>query len=278
MKQYKLKKIALIVFVLFFVGLLTVSLHLAHRVKALEAQKRLWTRERHKITQELRFLNSNLKKFHEMIKEQGNKPFYEKLLEETEGEKANDISEQQIKFDFMSLNFLKEDTFFDVIKNVIRGLKMRLSCHYKDAFALFGKTKNQTNHASLANIPSIWPTEGTITSKFGMRRHPILKKPGFHSGIDIANFKSTDILCSADGVVTFSGKNGGYGNMVVVNHGNGFETLYGHADYLLVYEGDQVFRGTVVARMGSTGMSTGSHLHYEIRFAGEPINPTMFVN
>ncbi|MFH1356586.1 MAG: M23 family metallopeptidase, partial [bacterium] len=179
--------------------------------------------------------------------------------------------------DFLALNFIDDDSFFGVIQNIIRGLKMRLFSHYKDAFVLFAKSKPKKNSLALTNIPSIWPTEGTITSKFGLRKHPILKTKRFHSGIDIANFNSTDILCSADGTVTFSGRNGGYGNMVVVDHGNGFESIYGHADYLLVFEGDEVSRGTVVARMGSTGMSTGSHLHYEIRFAGEPVNPVMFV-
>ncbi|MBF0107372.1 MAG: M23 family metallopeptidase [Deltaproteobacteria bacterium] len=95
--------------------------------------------------------------------------------------------------------------------------------------------------------------------------------------MDIANLKSTDILVTADGVVEYSGTKGGYGNTVIVNHNNGFETLYGHADYLLVSRGDAVQKGTVIARMGSTGKSTGSHLHYEVLFAGEAVDAEVMV-
>ena len=167
MKQSRLKKIAFIIFFAFFLGALAVSIHLAYKVKALEAQKRMWVREKYGITVELKNLNKSLKKFHEMVKEQGGRPFYEKFLNETEGEKAKDISEGQINFDFLALNFIDDDSFFGVIQNIIRGLKMRLFSHYKDAFVLFAKSKPKKSSLALTNIPSIWPTEGTITSKFG---------------------------------------------------------------------------------------------------------------
>ncbi|MBF0107373.1 MAG: M23 family metallopeptidase [Deltaproteobacteria bacterium] len=127
------------------------------------------------------------------------------------------------------------------------------------------------------SIPAIWPTEGTITSLYGMRRDPFLKTYQFHSGVDIANFKSTDVLATASGRIEYSGKKSGYGNAVVINHGNGYKTLYGHCERLFVARGDKVQKKTLIAAMGSTGRSTGDHLHYEVVFAGEPLDPTMFV-
>lgn len=127
------------------------------------------------------------------------------------------------------------------------------------------------------DYPDIWPTEGTITSLFGLRKHPILKTLRFHSGVDIANLKNTEILAAADGTVKFAGPDGGYGNVVILEHGNGFESVYGHAEDILVKNGELVKKGQLIASMGSTGLSTGEHLHYEIRFAGEALDPTAFV-
>jgi len=86
----------------------------------------------------------------------------------------------------------------------------------------------------VTTVPDIWPTEGKITSLFGTRVHPISKRKKFHTGVDIANLNSTDILCTASGKVEFSGYKGGYGNTVIIDHNNGFKTLYAHAYSLLV--------------------------------------------
>ena len=86
------------------------------------------------------------------------------------------------------------------------------------------------------------------------------------------------IISTADGMIEFSGQKSGYGKSVIINHGNGFKTLYAHASELIVSKGDQVKKGMLIARMGSTGNSTGPHLHYEIRLNDEPIDPMMFVN
>lgn len=127
------------------------------------------------------------------------------------------------------------------------------------------------------HFPDLWPTQGTITSLFGMRKHPIYKTERFHSGVDIANFKNTEVLSAASGTVKFAGLDGGYGNAVILDHGNGFESLYGHAEDVLVRVGDVVKKGELIASMGSTGVSTGEHLHFEIRFAGEAVDPTVFL-
>lgn len=129
----------------------------------------------------------------------------------------------------------------------------------------------------LNHIPSIWPTEGRVTSLFGMRKHPITGRQKFHKGVDIGNRQLTDIICAAHGIVDHAGWKGGYGKTVIVNHGMGYKTLYAHADELLVQKGDKVQRGTLIARMGSTGSSTGPHLHYEVHLAKEPIDPVLLI-
>ena len=121
-----------------------------------------------------------------------------------------------------------------------------------------------------STTPSIWPAHGDVSSPFGLRWNG----SDFHPGIDIANDAGTPILATADGVVTTAGWNdGGYGNMVDIDHGNGIMTRYGHAMQVVVTPGQYVRRGQVIAYMGSTGFSTGPHVHYEVRIGGEPVNP-----
>ena len=124
------------------------------------------------------------------------------------------------------------------------------------------------------NVPSGWPTSGDISSPFGWRWNG----SDFHPGIDIANDTGTPITATADGVVTAAGWNGGgYGYMVDIDHGNGILTRYGHASEVLVHEGQHVKRGDVIAYMGSTGFSTGPHVHYEIHVHGETVNPASYL-
>ncbi len=125
-----------------------------------------------------------------------------------------------------------------------------------------------------ASTPSIWPSTGDISSPFGMR----WGGSDFHPGIDIADDYGTPIVATADGIVTTAGWNsGGYGNMVDIDHGNGYMTRYGHAQQVVVSAGDHVKRGQVIAYMGSTGFSTGPHVHYEIRVNGQLVNPSGYI-
>ena len=124
--------------------------------------------------------------------------------------------------------------------------------------------------AADSHIPSIWPTTGVVTSPYGLR----WGGTDFHPGIDIANDMGTPIVATADGVVEYAGWNsGGYGNMVDINHGNGILTRYGHASQVVVSVGQQVKRGQLIAYMGSTGFSTGPHVHYEVHVSGQRVNP-----
>ncbi len=121
--------------------------------------------------------------------------------------------------------------------------------------------------------PFIRPVNGHIVSGFGYRVHPIFRRVKFHYGVDISSPSGTPIRAAADGVVVFSGWRRAYGKTVIVDHGNGLATLYAHCSRLLVSEGEVVKQGQVIALVGSTGLSTGPHLHFEVRHYGEPINP-----
>ena len=119
----------------------------------------------------------------------------------------------------------------------------------------------------------IWPISGPITSEFGSRTHPIFGTARFHSGLDIGGDYGMPIYAAASGTVIYAGWISGYGNAVIIDHGGGVTTLYGHNDSLNVSEGENVAQGQVIAMCGSTGNSTGPHCHFEVRENGEPVSP-----
>jgi murein DD-endopeptidase MepM/ murein hydrolase activator NlpD len=133
------------------------------------------------------------------------------------------------------------------------------------------------NHVALGSGIYVWPISGRITSYFGNRYHPILKKNKYHSGLDIAAPQGDTILATDSGVVIFSGLNGGYGKMISIDHGAGFSSVYAHSSLLLVDKGQTVTKGQAIAKVGSTGLSTGPHLHFEIRKNGTPVNPMKYL-
>lgn len=129
--------------------------------------------------------------------------------------------------------------------------------------------------------PSVWPTEGHVSSLYGYRFDPMQRGEGghddFHHGVDIANAADTLISATAAGTVRLAGWSRGYGQMIVIDHGYGVSTLYAHNSKTLVKAGDRVSRGQVIAYMGTTGRSTGAHLHYEVWRHGKPVNPMLFL-
>ena len=119
----------------------------------------------------------------------------------------------------------------------------------------------------------IWPLDGSVTSEFGWRTHPIFGTARFHSGLDIGGDYGMPIYAAASGTVIYAGWISGYGNAVIIDHGGGVTTLYGHNESLNVSEGQSVSQGQVIAMCGSTGNSTGPHCHFEVRENGEPVSP-----
>jgi murein DD-endopeptidase MepM/ murein hydrolase activator NlpD len=127
-------------------------------------------------------------------------------------------------------------------------------------------------------VPSRRPIDQmSLSSSYGMRVHPITGKVARHNGIDIPAPRGTPIYATADGIVGRAQRLGGYGNYVEIEHGNAIQTRYGHMSSFIVAAGQQVKKGEIVGYVGSTGRSTGNHLHYEVRIEGAPVNPMPFV-
>ena len=127
--------------------------------------------------------------------------------------------------------------------------------------------------------PSGWPVRsGYITSKFGYRKHPIRRKIHFHTGVDFASKRGTPVLATADGVVVYSGWKSGYGRLIEVRHMDGLVTRYAHNQKNLVKQGEMVKKGQTIAELGSSGRSTGPHVHFEVHKDGEAVNPLHYVD
>jgi murein DD-endopeptidase MepM/ murein hydrolase activator NlpD len=141
--------------------------------------------------------------------------------------------------------------------------------------SLLDKLEGQRN--LLASTPAIRPTSGWMTSRFGHRTSPFTGRKEFHKGVDIANREGTAILATANGIVSFAGKKGPMGNMLVIDHGHGVVTRYAHLSEALKKRGEAVKRGDIIAQMGNSGRSTGPHLHYEVHLNGVPVNPATYI-
>ena len=128
------------------------------------------------------------------------------------------------------------------------------------------------------NLPTMWAHTGKINNEFGFRRNPFGGRAyEFHAGMDIDGERGDSVIAPAGGVVSEAGWKGGYGQMVEIDHGNGLKTRYGHLSKIEVNQGDTLTRGQLIAYVGSTGRSTGPHLHYELRLNDRPINPRRFL-
>ena len=153
---------------------------------------------------------------------------------------------------------------FGLLRELLQGLESRLSSVRTDV---------EKRSALAAATPSIWPAHGWLSSRVGARQDPITGESDYHEGLDISADRGTPVYATADGVVRLAGREGGYGNLVILDHEYGLETRYGHLSRFLVREGAGVKRGDIIGLVGSTGRSTGSHLHYEVRVNGRLLNP-----
>jgi len=156
-----------------------------------------------------------------------------------------------------------EDTF-GLLRTILKTIESRL--------AVVGTTVERRN-ALVNATPSMWPTHGWLTSTMGMRTDPVNGGNNFHSGLDIAGHKGQPVFSTAAGKVSFTGFSGDYGNLIVIDHGFGLQTRYGHLSAYKVKVGDQVRRGGEIGKVGATGRATGYHLHYEVLANGKLLNP-----
>jgi Membrane proteins related to metalloendopeptidases len=127
-------------------------------------------------------------------------------------------------------------------------------------------------------IPTLWPVNAEISDTFGYRKDPFTRRKTFHEGLDLAADRGVGIKASASGKVTLAGRYGGYGLAVIIDHGKGLSTLYGHTSKLLVKEGQIVKKGDIIAKVGSSGRSTGPHLHFEVRLYDTSVDPLQYLD
>jgi murein DD-endopeptidase MepM/ murein hydrolase activator NlpD len=159
----------------------------------------------------------------------------------------------------------------DLLEKLEREIKLEKSS-YEELLTTLEKRED-----SLRYLPVLKPVpNGRLTDGYGNRRHPILKLIRFHPGVDLAADKGTPIIAPADGYVKYAGRHGGYGNFVKISHKYGYETCYGHMNKIYVRNGQFVKRGDKIGEVGSTGLSTSNHLHYEVYYKGKTLNPDQF--
>ncbi len=153
---------------------------------------------------------------------------------------------------------------------------LRADAQFRTLFQTWKKL--DTLQQGVIAIPSVQPVHSlSFTSNFGIRSDPFRGTAAMHAGVDIPGPIGTPIYATADGIIAHAGRQGGYGNMIEISHGKGIATRYGHLSKILVADNARVTRGQLIALMGSTGRSTGSHLHYEVRIDGHAVNPVPFL-
>ncbi len=156
------------------------------------------------------------------------------------------------------------DDTFGVLRDLLGGLESRLRNVRKEV---------ERREALAAATPSLWPAHGWLTGTFGGRSDPFTGETGFHQGIDISTDKGQPVYATADGKVDLAAYSGDYGNLIVLQHGFGLATRYGHLSGFAVQTGQAIKRGQVIGYVGATGRATGAHLHYEILANGQLLNP-----
>lgn len=129
----------------------------------------------------------------------------------------------------------------------------------------------------LASTPTIWPVKGWLTAGFGHRRSPFTGLRQMHEGVDISNTVGTPVIAPADGIVSYAGPLGGFGNVISIDHGHRISTFYAHLKQQRASQGQRIKRGDIIASVGTTGRATGPHLHYEIQVNGAPVDPSKYV-
>lgn len=221
--------------------------------------------------------------------------FKSTTIEITEQQREIEAKKAQVESKYREISKLQQKAYAEQqkVESKVKSTQSELSkiqnnrAKLEKALAEYERTsreiENQIRRAqngtskSLGTGQLIWPASGRISSGFGWRTHPVLKTKKYHSGIDIAIPSGTPVLAADDGVVLVSGWRGGYGYFLAIDHGKGISTCYGHNSQLLVKVGEKVTKGQRVTLSGNTGLSTGPHLHFEVRVNGTPSNPFQYL-
>ncbi|MCZ0704342.1 murein DD-endopeptidase MepM/ murein hydrolase activator NlpD [Natronobacillus azotifigens] len=166
----------------------------------------------------------------------------------------------------------------EVIENADGSFSLTDSTVWLESYQKTLANINQVNE-NIRHIPTAWPTvPNTITSDFGLRSDPFSSNSSFHSGIDVRGATGTPVYAAGDGIVIRANYYGNYGETIIIRHNDTYQTLYAHLSRIDVANGDQVTKGEEIGAIGSTGRSTGPHLHYEVIKNGEPVDPKIYLN
>ncbi|MBI4745103.1 MAG: M23 family metallopeptidase [Deltaproteobacteria bacterium] len=175
----------------------------------------------------------------------------------------------------VQLSFNNEASLAEMVSRLDR-MNFEIKSQEKSLHELHASIQDQ--ESILVATPSIWPANGYVSSGFGYRESPFGSNYEFHDGLDISAPSGAPVLATADGVVTLTGNYGDTGNTIIISHGYGYETGYCHLSYIGVEKGQRIERGQEIGRVGSTGRSTGPHLHYLVKIAGSKVNPRNYLN
>ena len=182
---------------------------------------------------------------------------------------SDDVSQQQVKLSLDEFYALRTQALSGRVSRALEGGLTSTSTASIDS--------SLGDWTQFADAPSIWPIEGKISSGFGQRQDPFGGEGEFHTGLDILAPMGTPIRAAGDGIVETSGMANGYGREIIIDHGHGVRTLYGHMSALVAIAGQQVIRGQVIGYVGQSGRATCPHLHYEVRINNVPVNPHKYL-
>lgn len=183
--------------------------------------------------------------------------------------------EYDLTQDISALSARKDKDYFKDLSSTLNNLGSEIEKRTISLSELADFLEQQKIVAS--STPSIWPTNGWVSSPFGYRMSPFTGRRTLHEGLDIASNVGAPVRSTAKGIVVFAGRQSGYGKLVIIDHGFGYMTKYGHNSQIMVHAGERVSKGQVISRVGSTGRSTGPHVHYEVLINGVPVNPFKFI-
>jgi murein DD-endopeptidase MepM/ murein hydrolase activator NlpD len=233
------------------------------------------------LVDDLRDIQNDVKSVQNQMKELEGRDnnVYRSIFEASPIPDSARAKEIETKQEIATVEKIKDHQLVAEIKKTLDVLKARIAVQKKSYAEVEELVKNKEE--LLSHTPAIQPVSNKdlsrIASGFGYRIDPVYKTTKFHAGLDFAAPQGTPIYATADGVITTAGNTGnGYGNHVIINHGYGYETLFGHMVRVKVSNGTKVKRGEVIGWVGSTGKSTGPHCHYEVHKNGEKIDPIYF--